>query len=714
MKILYNSPSVKIVELNDSKTPTKKNLIEEYKIRNIRRGSFGEIITTIAPVTTTTTIAPITTTTTTIAPITTTTTTIAPITTTTTTVAPITTTTTVAPITTTTTVAPITTTTTTVAPITTTTTTVAPVTTTTTTILEGLPIINSGDTTFYLNKAIGVSANIVPNGISLAFIEIADNDTLTGSTIISGNTISGITNVISETIIPKITPGDYYYRIGATNEVGTTYGELTLVKQYTGIGRDLTDYTTRIPIMSGNTYYIEPGALVNGNGLSPLTPYDSWTRLTAGLYGSRTYLQKRGTTYNTTLTGLRNITGPCTIGAYGDESLGAPKIITTGIGNPFIQSDYQLIIKDIDVEGKYKDPITGNFTGTCVRFKGNSIGNSWVINSKLHGFNNLIVTAPIYPGGNLLEGAAWSGATFVYNELYDASTDAVFINDTTGVEVAHCNIHDINQIYFYNQVDNVSGGDGIQIQFGPLSTTGGTFTGYTTGGSLTTYVYPQNLNVNIHHNTIDRTTSGNKFCTIIAGNGVGYPNSGTINNNEFIATTNFNTVNLLSLGRSSKIFNVYDNYFIGGNIGVLNETREITGEPTIHNNIFDGNMLCIDNRTGFSNMHNNTYVNYVDYAYGIASLYNIKSNYNIFKGAVASQVVYGSANIAYLIESDYNCYDSTILNTYPTLANFRTFAGMDVNSIETDPLFTNFNDKIYSLEIGSPCIADNIGAIPYI
>ena len=71
------------------------------------------------------------------------------------------------------------------------------------------------------------------------------------------------------------------------------------------------------------TYYIDPSAGVNGNGLSEATPLNTWVGLT--WVDGNTYLQKAGTAY----TGIPTLTtANITLGKYG---VGArPKHVVSG------------------------------------------------------------------------------------------------------------------------------------------------------------------------------------------------------------------------------------------------------------------------------------------------------------------------------------------------------------------------------------------------
>lgn len=107
------------------------------------------------------------------------------------------------------------------------------------------------------------------------------------------------------------------------------------------------------------TYYIDPSAASNGNGLSTATPYNTWVGIT--LMANNTYLQKRGTTYIGAsvrpISQISIVTTPLTIGAYsntdGTDDVTKPKPIidhaggTNGVGAVFIDTCNHVIVRDI-------------------------------------------------------------------------------------------------------------------------------------------------------------------------------------------------------------------------------------------------------------------------------------------------------------------------------------------------------------------------------
>jgi len=108
------------------------------------------------------------------------------------------------------------------------------------------------------------------------------------------------------------------------------------------------------------TYYIDPTATTNGNGLSTSTPYNTWVGIT--LTANNTYLQKRGTNYNGATVRPQNqsssVATPLTIAAYynsdGSDDTSKPRPVinhnggTNGVGAVFIDTCSNVVVQNID------------------------------------------------------------------------------------------------------------------------------------------------------------------------------------------------------------------------------------------------------------------------------------------------------------------------------------------------------------------------------
>jgi len=559
-----------------------------------------------------------------------------------------------------------------------------------------LPII-SGEEMYYLyNRTYEISSLVNPNNSqTTTFLEYSDNINFINSTTISGNTISGSTNIEVDFIIPSQTPDDYYYRVLATNIEGTTTGSTQPYTVYPGIGTDLVDYSTLlddgIATMTGTTYYIDPSAETNGNGLSSETPYDSWTRL-ATLGGGNKYLQKRGTTYTTSTGVFRSFNGACYMGVYGTGTDRAYIVAGADITASFIVSSYRLIIQDYDIMGWRTDGI-GTERGRGIRLSAINTGdvmNHIIYNCAIHRFHTPI-------DGYMANSYYWRGMYILHSEIYEAALDGIYPYNVTDIEISYCYIHNVNNLWFINEDDGTSGGDGIQFNF-----------------ANTTNHPDVHMIVYLHHNTIDRTSTRNKFCIIWNEQ----ENGETVYcyNNHLIcadyATNPSHPVSAIYTSLSTgaddaDICNteIYNNFFEGGNYGVRNYTRAST---KIHHNIFLNMYICIASGAGLNiEVYNNIFKDYTSVALGMGSNPRVYSKNNLFRTSTAAAYAY--ASISGMAESDYNNFFGTRINVSAYgLTEWKAEQIFDDNSIDTDPLHINYNINDFRILNSSPLI--NSGA----
>jgi len=146
-----------------------------------------------------------------------------------------------------------------------------------------VPVISSEELVYFKNKSTGLSFFVnASNAETIVSLEYTNDPTFTTFTTDTYAPVNGNMNVLISTIIPYFHIGEIYYRIRATNSIGET---LTPVQSFTiypgsGMDRTQTDYTSALAaakaLTTGTTYSIDPTAPVNGNGLTPETPYNSW------------------------------------------------------------------------------------------------------------------------------------------------------------------------------------------------------------------------------------------------------------------------------------------------------------------------------------------------------------------------------------------------------------------------------------------------------
>lgn len=554
------------------------------------------------------------------------------------------------------------------------------------------PVI-SGEELYYLkNKMTGISLYVNPGSLQTeTSLEYSPGSDFSSFTTIAGDTIQGSGNTIVGFIIQRLSPGTYYFRVKAVNSAGSSVGQTLSFIIYPGARREQTDYsallTSSRALMTGTTYYIDPTATVNGNGLTEATPFDSWSRV-SNVGSNRNYLQKAGTTAQFTAA-FNAVNGACRIGTYGGSQ--TAKMLTTGYAQYFMQTSSMLLLENIEIESTYKVLYNTDyhFTGAGLRLR-NSPG-SIVYNCKIHGWGMGIVFHPI----NGSNGASWRNVRVLYSAVFDCATDGIFSDDVTGVEIGHCDIYNVNMLYASNTNDRdpvngvpASDGDGIQLQFTEVAS--GDF-----------------LEFNIHDCTIDRRSTGNKFCIIWGAGPLNLRAQGQIFNNEFLIN-GLNENALYSDYTNIGIVDISYNIFtgVGSGQGFHSRTRSLA---LLHHNVFDRFAYCLANEgASIVEMYNNTIIN-CGACYGVDALTGgVKFNRNIVKSSnSAHRVVYGTAYNK-ITESDNNCYNMPVLMTAaPTLPEFRTLIGRDANSISLDPQL----DTDYTLLPGSPCLNHNGGPI---
>jgi hypothetical protein len=218
----------------------------------------------------------------------------------------------------------------------------------------------------------------------------------------------------------------------------------------------------------GNAIHIDPTASDSKNEDGSVEhPYNSFNDFK--FVANSTYALKRGTTISTDFINI-NVDG-VTLCSYG-ESGQRPIIKSIARDQHAILTHWSgpsdVTIRDIEVNAPNAN--------SCIRFGGNG-DNLKVINCLLHG-------------------AYWEfraiGATniLVYNtEMHSANDDGMFLQYCENIEISNCYVHNVNLNWKPPSTpESEAGGDGIQ--------------------------FDKCNHWHVHHNEIDRTNSGNKFCFI--------------------------------------------------------------------------------------------------------------------------------------------------------------------------------------------------------
>ena len=375
----------------------------------------------------------------------------------------------------------------------------------------------------------GVVADIDPKNLATTVQLQYGATTAYGTTIELDAIDSGVTEaVVRSYIMPRLTPGTYHWRIVATNSAGTTTGDDQVFTVYPGTNREQTEYT--LDTFTGTTYYIDPDAATNGTG-TEASPYNAWP---ATIGSNNIYLQKCGTTAE--FSGVfSTINGACKISSYGTGEL--PRITCTQVDSAdnfrFMRSDYKVLIQNMQID-------KADITGLGI-YLVNAPGST-VIGCDISGFS-----VPLYTqGGGTGLNVQWSGVKVLYCNIYSCGTDGLYFRYTTDIEVAHCYIYDVNRKFLVSGMEDEQQSPGDNIQVASAGTT----------------------SINVHHCTLDHSTTGNKFNFIIASDN----SVVSLVNNHFIGTKAFqgHPVSGVYLTAPCSFARIYGNLFENHNLGIYN------------------------------------------------------------------------------------------------------------------------------------------------
>ncbi|MFH1119554.1 MAG: cadherin domain-containing protein [Bacteroidota bacterium] len=418
----------------------------------------------------------------------------------------------------------------------------------------------------------------------------------------------------------------------------------------------------QINLVGQTTIYIDPTNTATGQNGSYLNPYSSWSQVT--FTNGNTYLQKRGTTFSTTgnitITGRSNIT----LGAY--DSGERPKIIKTTSGGYIVDMTTvsNCVVRDLEISS------TANATSAIIiDGYGTAISpNNLVDNCDLHSCEWGVRIISQAPGNRILNSI-----------IHNTGDDGVYAKDITDIEIGYCHIYDVNMKYFVNPNQSYSPGDNIQL------------------------VSLYDLYFNIHHNTLDHSSSGNKFCFIAAGETY----TGLIEYNTMIGNSGAVT-SCLYFGHTSGTVIVRYNTLQDGNYGIYSYVYDLQ----LHYNKIVRNNQGVTVMTNHNlTAKNNVFYNNVNA--GISSISNtsVTSNNNIFYLSGSNSRAYSCNSTIISNYNNFNTQQANFLNGHSTLASWQSATGNDLNSFIANPLFVNPVIDDYCLQPTSTCInsGTNVG-----
>jgi uncharacterized protein (TIGR02145 family) len=490
-------------------------------------------------------------------------------------------------------------------------------------VIDIPPIINGEVSSWFShNRRMGVVGFVDPRNLATTVQLEYGPDTDYGTTIDLDSFGAGVTEAEARSyIIPRLTPGTYHWRLVATNSAGTTYGEDQEFTIYPGTNRDLTDYV--LDTFTGTTYFIDPDAATNGDGLTAETPMNAYP---ATMGSNNIYQQKAGTT--ATFSGnFSTINGPCKITHYGTGT--RPEIICTQVNSDdlfrFLRTDYKMLIQNVVLS-------KADTTGIVV----------YIVNAPGTTLYNCDISGGFVPVYTQAGGAGlnevWSGVKVLYCDIHRAGNDGMYFRYTTDVEVGHCYIYDINRDYFDNPDQAVSSGDCIQVA---------------SGGSAS---------VNVHHCTLDHSTTGNKFNFIIYSNNSSFE----FKHNHVIGSRDFqgHPVSGIYIHPNTYLGIVHGNIFENHNIGIFNQSINLIATY----NLFVNQNKCITTLQNYQcKAYNNVFYGYVYNALERLTGASLTAKNNVFK-SLAGYAFSLSGSGTQVI--DYNHFDG--IGAAPSGTNYTT------------------------------------------
>jgi hypothetical protein len=400
------------------------------------------------------------------------------------------------------------------------------------------------------------------------------------------------------------------------------------------------------------TVYIDPSYTGSTQNGTMANPYKSWNSV--NWVNGNTYLQKAGTTFNTSgglsLSSKSNIT----IGAYGTGI--KPKIISSAASTSkviTITSSSNIQVNGLEVSS------TSNMVAAVI-ISGTGAGNNLINNCVLH---------DVQWGIRILTTSA--GNRILNCEVFNTQDDGIYIKDTPDIEIGYCNIYNVNLKYFVNPDQSYSPGDNIQI----AST--------------------NSHNFYIHHNTLDHSTTGNKFCFIAWGNNY----TGILEYNTMIGHPN-KSVSCMYLSPTTGSVTARYNSFIDGNYGVYSYVSNFQ----VYYNEFINSRIAISVLTDYHLLaENNVFYNSTANNISALSGSTVISKNNIFylSGTAKAYSTSGSLTSNYNV---FNVQSTGFINGHSTLSAWRSASGQDMNSMVANPNFVNPAENNFSLQPNSPCI----------
>ncbi len=439
------------------------------------------------------------------------------------------------------------------------------------------------------------------------------------------------------------------------------------VIQKEGFSNDTIEISISVLDATGCTF-INTEATTNGTGTrnNPLNIVPSITANNTILLFKRGTAISRGTVYVNGITGFM-------AASYGEGALPVLQSTTSffriygGCHNPVIR-DLEFTTPEPERSSPTHSPSTNqyytNWGGSV--YASSHTGTLKVEHCVMHHLTNGITD--VSPDNNDGENSSHK-----WNTIYDIAQEGIFCKLISGTTELSCNkLERINLIWFHDQTEQISSGDGIQ-----------TYQTHTTV---------------VEHNYIDRTFTGNKFCIIVdtystGTNGEGNATEPVSISSNYLKGTHDNTSSILIYGYFlngviEKNFGDTCDYFVMTgvssditykyNIIKRGQIRDATAD--VYNNIFIGPVRCLTNGFGADIFKNN-----ITYLTGV------------------SQTVYTDGQVADASNNLYNIEQADMFG-----AGNSSVSAIESNSIVGDPVFYKLENNIFWLTENSPAIDNGV------
>ena len=360
------------------------------------------------------------------------------------------------------------------------------------------------------------------------------------------------------------------YSVAAVFVLSVSYAEASPLKAnpvtYSDI-RKAADYSS--------VKYIDPQAADGGDGTLE-HPLNSWDRVSFA--DNTAYLQKYGTIGKISVkiaVKAKNVL----LGAYGDSSLARPVISAPSVSHIVDFQGESVTIRDFEIVS------TGSASGvrsaTWAGAKGGTVYNCYIHGTdQQHNLGHGVRIMGFKDRKN-------SGVRVLRCRIEYIADDGIFIQNAENVEIGYNRITKVNQNWFnVGHTQGEAGGDGVQFD--------GLINGY-----------------HVHHNYVDRSDTGNKFCVIANTSGANV--KGLIENNYLIAPVKATAIYLGWPGGDNYRPTVRNNYICCAEGSQASQA--IYSHATyslIYNNVFNGNFqnaIAIIKPTEEARIDHNTFVN---------------------------------------------------------------------------------------------------------